>query len=485
MADERMSGLQPTQEDREWYERTKEENRPLGSRAIDAAESFGWGLNGIVQSSATLRTLMQGVGLLGEKIEEGREYAEGVATEESNYGTQQPLYPGATRSGLGLIGEASNQLRQGSEFLRQGATEFAEDRAIPAIEQATGQQVDPRAAGIYGETVGAVPGILTEEAVTLGAGTAVRGLRSINRVGPPPQLNFALNGATNTQQFSRQVMDELTPPTVMKYTDEQLDTLGDVGKNKEFLDTLDPKYRYFTPETLQEAQEQMVKREGPLRTAEARPAYLQKKLDEAKAAGDQRGIDYYQSKLKKAERKVSDFTAGPIEDVVPDNPQTYWSKSKEAEEWRKSAGVDAEGNPRVDSHHQTIESMETAAIFRRMKVVKENPQASLIIWEHMRRLGIVPGPGRRAQRMVSKPEHTLAKDSLHVAVLNKYRGFFKKLPEDISLNDLLGKIDEFAASLDDSDKFYLQKGMPPIDRDIPAGRLMENQTERAIRDVQK
>ena len=86
--------------------------------------------------------------------------------------------------------------------------------------------------------------------------------------------------------------------------------------------------------------------------------------------------------------------------------------------------------------------------------------------------------------MVSKPEHTLAKDSLHVDVLNKYRGFFKKLPEDISLNDLLGKIDEFAASLDDSDKFYLKKGMPPIDRDIPAGRLMENQTERAIRDVQ-
>jgi hypothetical protein len=270
----------------------------------------------------------------------------------------------------------------------------------------------------------------------------------------------------------------------MKYSDEQLDTLGDVGKNQEFLNTLDPKYRYFTPEALQEAQEQMVKREGPLRTAEARPAYLQKKLDEAKAAGDQKGIDYYQSKLKKAERKVSDLTAGPTEDVVPDNPQTYWSKGKEAEAWRAEAGVDLEGNPRVDSHHQTIESMETAAIFRRMKVVKENPQASLIIWEHMRRLGIVPGGGRRAQRMVSKAEHTLAKDSLHVAVLNKYRGFFKKLPEDIPLNDLLKKIDEFAASLDDSDKFYLQKDMPPIDRDIPAGRLMENQTERAIRDVQ-
>ena len=225
MADERMSGLQPTQEDREWYERTKEENRPLGSRAIDAAESFGWGLNGIVQSSATLRTLMQGVGFLGEKIEEGREALESVAAEEARYGTQAPLYPGATQSAAGWLGDRSNDLRRGSEFLRQGATEFAEDRAIPAIEQATGQQVDPRAAGIYGEAVGAVPGILTEEAVTLGVGTAARGLRSINRVGPPPQLNFALNGATNTQQFSRQVMDELTPPTAMQITMKNPDNI--------------------------------------------------------------------------------------------------------------------------------------------------------------------------------------------------------------------------------------------------------------------
>ena len=309
-------------------------------------------------------------------------------------------------------------------------------------------------------------------------------MQAVDDLIPQRQLQFSLAGATNTGSVVRQQMDELTPPTVMKYTDEQLDTLGDVGKNKEFLDTLDPKYRYFTPEALQEAQEQMVKREGPLRTAEDKLQDYKDKVAKAEAEGNQKNLDKYSDKERKLDRKVSDYTAGPTEDVVPDNPQTYWSTSQDAKDWRQSAGVDAEGNPRVDSHHQTIESMETAAIFRRMKVVKQNPQASLIIWEHMRRLGIVPGPGRRAQRMVSKPEHTLAKDSLHVAVLNKYRGFFKNLPEDISLNDLLGKIDEFAASLDDSDKFYLKKGMPPIDRDIPAGRLMENQTERAIRDVQ-
>jgi hypothetical protein len=218
MADERMSGLTPTQKDKEWYERTKEENRPLGSRAIDAAESLSWGLDGIVQSSATLRTLMQGAGLLGKKIEEGREYAEGVATGEANYGIDSfPAYPGAVRSPVGLVGEASNMLRQGSEFLRQGATEFAEDRAIPAIEQATGKQVDPRTADIYGATVGAVPGVLTEEALTLGAGTAVRGLRSINRIGPPPpSLQVNLAGVGNLDSFVGPRMQQLQPPTVME-----------------------------------------------------------------------------------------------------------------------------------------------------------------------------------------------------------------------------------------------------------------------------
>lgn len=220
MADERMSGLTPTQKDKEWYERTKEENRPLGSRAIDAAESLSWGLDGIVQSSATLRTLMQGAGLLGKKIEEGREYAEGVATGEANYGIDSfPAYPGAVRSPVGLVGEASNMLRQGSEFLRQGATEFAEDRAIPAIEQATGKQVDPRTADIYGAAVGAVPSVLTEEALTLGAGTAVRGLRSINRIGPPPpSLQVNLAGVNNFDSFIGPRMQQFEPPTVMELT---------------------------------------------------------------------------------------------------------------------------------------------------------------------------------------------------------------------------------------------------------------------------
>tara|TARA_B100001741_G_scaffold312925_1_gene317502 strand:- start:660 stop:2138 length:1479 start_codon:yes stop_codon:yes gene_type:complete len=217
MADERMSGLTPTQKDKEWYERTKEENRPLGSRAINAAESLSFGLDGIVQSSATFRTLMQGVGLLGKKIEEGREYAEGVATEEANYGIDSfPAYPGAVRSPVGLVGEASNMLRQGSEYLRQGATEFAKDRAIPAIEKATGKQVDPRTADIYGSAVGAVPGVLTEEALTLGAGTAVRGLRSINRIGPPPSLQVSLAGVGNLDSFVGPRMQQLESPTVMK-----------------------------------------------------------------------------------------------------------------------------------------------------------------------------------------------------------------------------------------------------------------------------
>ena len=210
---EQMSGLQPTEKDLEWYKQQQQESKPLLSGIIDKGIELSGLAGTLVQASPVLRTVLSGTEFVGEKIEQGREYAEGVATEESNYGTDQPLYPGATRSGVGLIGEASNVLRQGSEFLRQGATEFAEDRAVPAIEQATGKQVDPRAPGIYGEAVGAVPGILTEEALTLGAGTAVRGLRSINRIGPPPQLKLGLAGVSNGQEIAEAAFQ---PTTVMK-----------------------------------------------------------------------------------------------------------------------------------------------------------------------------------------------------------------------------------------------------------------------------
>ena len=229
----------------------------------------------------------------------------------------------------------------------------------------------------------------------------------------------------------------------------------------------------------------MRKREKPLRTAEAKLEDYKAKEARMIEEGNLEKAEYYSDKKRKTDRKVSDLTAGPIDEVVPDNPQTYWSNSADAKAWRAEAGVDQAGNPRVDSHHQTIESMETASIFRRLKKVTENPQASLIIWEHMRRNAIVPGGGRRAQRMVSKAEHTLDKDALHVAVLNKWRGFFKKLPEDIEISELLREIDKFSKSLDDSDVFYKKKGMKPINRDIPEGSLMQNQVERLIRDLQK
>jgi hypothetical protein len=275
MADERMSGLTPTQKDKEWYERTKEENLPLGSRAIDAAESLSFGLDGIVQSSATLRTLMQGAGFLGKKIEEGREYAEGVATEEANYGIDSfPAYPGAVRSPVGLVGEASNMLRQGSEYLRQGATEFAKDRAIPAIEEATGKQVDPRAADIYGAAVGAVPGVLTEEALTLGAGTAARGLRSINRIGPPtPPLQVNLAGVSNLDSFVRPRMQQFEPPTVMELTLKDRENIpegikqGSAFKDPKFAAQMRDFYqrRANLRERLQAAVDRKSKRVGKIR----------------------------------------------------------------------------------------------------------------------------------------------------------------------------------------------------------------------------
>ena len=101
---------------------------------------------------------------------------------------------------------------------------------------------------------------LVTDVLSGGAGKA-KGAGTLADLIPERQLQMQLAGATNGQAVARQQLDKFTPPTVMKYSDEQLDTLGDLGKNREFLDTLDPEHRYFTPETLAEAQEPMRKRE--------------------------------------------------------------------------------------------------------------------------------------------------------------------------------------------------------------------------------
>ena len=227
----------------------------------------------------------------------------------------------------------------------------------------------------------------------------------------------------------------------------------------------------------------MTDREPLIRKAEQIEAQWVTRLDEALESGDKRAIKYARKKLKEARRKANDLISNPPEEIVPDNPQTYHS-SPAAKAARDAGGVDAAGNPRIDLHHQTIENTEAGRLFRRKKVLSESPQGGILYWEHLRRLGIVPGGGSRNMRALSGPQHTGLEGIHEFPAFKQWRGFFENLPDNISLNDLFKKTDEFATSLDDTDKFFTSIGDPLLDRDIPEGVLFQNQTGRLIKDVQ-
>lgn len=179
---EQTSGLTPTSEDMAWYEKTKEnnnddENLPLGKRPIDALEKTGEVIGEVLSSSPSLRFVGQTLSFVNENLQL-------YAKEELDAGRGQLDPAVAIGSSLSLIEDASN-------VLRERATAFAEDRAIPAIEQATGQEVDPRAAGLYGEAVGSIPG----ELASAGLGKAAKVLRKVE-LPPPPMPKLQTAGAT-------------------------------------------------------------------------------------------------------------------------------------------------------------------------------------------------------------------------------------------------------------------------------------------------
>lgn len=176
----------------------EEDKLPLGKRPIDVLEKTGEIAGQVLASSPTLRAVGGVVNFVNTNLQS-------YAKQELDAGRGQLDPAVAIGSGLSLLGDASN-------VLRERATAFAEDRAIPAIEQATGQKVDPRAAGLYGEAVGAIPG----EVAAAGLGKAVKVLKNVE-LPPPAMPKFQAVGASirldsmpaaraNTEQLVNQPM---------------------------------------------------------------------------------------------------------------------------------------------------------------------------------------------------------------------------------------------------------------------------------------
>lgn len=152
----------------------EEDKLPLGKRPIDVLEQTGEVVGQVLASSPTLRAVGGTISFLNKNLKS-------YAKQELEAGRGQLDPAVAIGSGLSLMEDASN-------VLRERATAFAEERAIPAIEQAIGQEVDPRAAGLYGEAVGAIPG----EVAAAGLGKAAKVLKNVELPPPPmPRLQTA------------------------------------------------------------------------------------------------------------------------------------------------------------------------------------------------------------------------------------------------------------------------------------------------------
>ena len=102
----------------------EEDKLPLGKRPIDVLEKTGEIAGQVLASSPTLRAVGGVVNFVNTNLQS-------YAKQELDAGRGQLDPAVAIGSGLSLLGDASN-------VLRERATAFAEDRAIPAIEHATG-----------------------------------------------------------------------------------------------------------------------------------------------------------------------------------------------------------------------------------------------------------------------------------------------------------------------------------------------------------
>ena len=176
----------------------EEDKLPLGKRPIDVLEKTGEIAGQVLASSPTLRAVSGVVNFVNTNLQS-------YAKQELDAGRGQLDPAVAIGSGLSLLGDASN-------VLRERATAFAEDRAIPAIEQATGQKVDPRAAGLYGEAVGAIPG----EVAAAGLGKAVKVLKNVE-LPPPAMPRFQTVGASirlDSMPAARTNLSNINPITV-------------------------------------------------------------------------------------------------------------------------------------------------------------------------------------------------------------------------------------------------------------------------------
>ena len=176
----------------------EEDKLPLGKRPIDVLEKTGEIAGQVLASSPTLRAVGGVVNFVNTNLQS-------YAKQELDAGRGQLDPAVAIGSGLSLLGDASN-------VLRERATAFAEDRAIPAIEQATKQKVDPRAAGLYGEAVGAIPG----EVAAAGLGKAVKVLKNVE-LPPPAMPRFQTVGASirlDSMPAARTNLSNINPITV-------------------------------------------------------------------------------------------------------------------------------------------------------------------------------------------------------------------------------------------------------------------------------
>ena len=448
-----MSGLKPTWQDQQWYEQQKKQERAqqfAGQTGIvgEALMTLGGFARDVIEDNKDsqwgqfIGSMVQGLG-----------HADYMAKKQA-YEMHGPTGPQA----LGALELADTALSLGGTAVLRNAPKLAKE----AVEAGA------------------------KDIKNLGVGQATLATlqEGIDRIPPMgPQLQVSLAGVGNLDSYVKPRMQQLQPPTVMKYSDEQLATLGTRPSNRSTLEGLDPKYRYFDEQSLRDMQGPMTDREPLIRKAEQLEAQWVTRLDKALESGDKRAIKYARKKLKEARRKANDLISNPPEEIVPDNPQTYHS-SPAAKAAREAGGVDAAGNPRIDLHHQTIENTEAGRLFRRKKVLSESPQGGILYWEHLRRLGIVPGGGSRNMRALSGPQHTGLEGIHEFPAFKQWRGFFEKLPDNISLNDLFKKTDEFATSLDDTDKFFASIGDPLLDRDIPEGVLLQNQTGRLIKEIQ-
>ena len=176
----------------------EEDKLPLGKRPIDVLEKTGEIAGQVLASSPTLRAVGGVVNFVNTNLQS-------YAKQELDAGRGQLDPAVAIGSGLSLLEDTSN-------VLRERATAFAEDRAIPAIEQATGQKVDPRAAGLYGEAVGAIPG----EVAAAGLGKAVKVLKNVE-LPPPAMPRFQTVGASirlDSMPAARANLTNINPITV-------------------------------------------------------------------------------------------------------------------------------------------------------------------------------------------------------------------------------------------------------------------------------